>query len=186
MVGAFVHPLSVMLVLLVGSVGGAVLGGVYVAVRSRRLAPASGTIQWGDEKPVAYSSARVRAPRRKPITVGVPVDPATARDLRVGAPATLAITLPGAMVWSDDGRDVALSVRGTVVAIEPRDGGSLVILELERLSEEDEDWLSTFALNRISIPFGVFLALGAAAVLLFGPEIHTFVMETWPRFVSGR
>ncbi|MFO0931649.1 MAG: hypothetical protein U1E39_02960 [Planctomycetota bacterium] len=94
--------------------------------------------------------------------------------------------LPGESVWSDDGKDVPVKVSGVVERVDAHDGGRLVTVRPEPLSEADDEWLSTFALNRVSIPFGVFLALGAAAIVLFGPEIRHFVLVTWPRFVTGR
>jgi hypothetical protein len=63
---------------------------------------------------------------------------------------------------------------------------SLVVVRPEPLDEIDAEWLETFALQRVSIPFGVFLSIGAAAVLLFGAEIQRFVVETWPRLIIPR
>jgi leader peptidase (prepilin peptidase)/N-methyltransferase len=186
MVGAFLHPFDVMLVLLVGSVGGAVLGGVYVAVRARRLAPVAGTLKLGERDPVAFAVARVRAPRRSPITVAVPVRDASATEVKSDDCAFIELTLPGETVWSDDGKDVRLALRGVVVGHARGGGEDLVVVRPEPLSDTDEEWLATFALNRISIPFGVFLALGAAAVLLFSAEITHFVLVSWPHFVLRR
>ncbi|MCC7137926.1 MAG: prepilin peptidase [Planctomycetes bacterium] len=187
MVGAFSGPVETLLVLLVASVAGSVLGGVYVASRARRLAPLTGTLALGDAAPASFSRARVRAPRRAPVTVAVPVAPSGAGAApTAGTKARLDLVLPGAAVWSDDGKDVRVSVRGVVEGVERHREGTLVVVRPEPLPEADEEWLATFALQRLSIPFGVFLALGAAAVLLAGDDIARFVTQTWPRFVTGR
>jgi hypothetical protein len=120
------------------------------------------------------------------VTVGALVAADLARDAVVGARATLDLTLPGATVWSDDGKDVALALRGVVEAVDPRGAETLVTVRPEPLAEADEEYLATFALHRISIPFGVFLALGAAAVLLYGASIDHFMRVTWPHLVTGR
>lgn len=186
MVGAFVGWGDVMMVLLVASVGGSVFGGLFVAGRGRRLAPLAGTLALDGRAAAPFARARVRAPRRAPLTVAALVPEAAAGGAAAGARASLSVVLPGTSVWSDDGKDVPVSVTGVVERVDAHDGGRLVTVRPEPLSEADDEWLSTFALNRISIPFGVFLALGAAAVVLFGPEIRHFVLVTWPRFVTGR
>jgi leader peptidase (prepilin peptidase)/N-methyltransferase len=173
MVSAFVGWGDVMMVLLVASVGGSVFGGLFVAGRGRRLAPLSGTLALDGRAAAPFARARVRAPRRAPLTVAalVPADAAT--GVAAGARAAMTVVLPGASVWSDDGKDVPVAVTGVVEGVAAHDGGSLVTVRPEPLSEADDEWLSTFALNRISIPFGVFLALGAAAIVLFGPRSGT-------------
>ena len=186
MVGAFVGAGDVMMVLLVASVGGSVFGGLFVAGRGRRLAPLAGTLALDGRAAVPFARARVRAPRRAPLTVAALVPTDAAGGVASGARAALSVVLPGASVWSDDGKDVPVAVTGVVERVDAHDGGSLVTMRPEPLSDADDEWLSTFALHRISIPFGVFLAVGAAAIVLFGPEIRHFVLVTWPRFVTGR
>jgi leader peptidase (prepilin peptidase)/N-methyltransferase len=186
MVGAFVGAGDVLLVLLVASVGGSVVGGAFVAGRGRRLAPLAGTLSLAGGAPAPFARARVRAPRRAPLTVAALVPAAATAGVAVGAPGALEVVLPATTVWSDDGKDVRVAVSGVVEAVDAHDGGTLVTLRPEPLAEADDAWLSTFALHRISIPFGVFLALGAAAVVVFGPEIRRFVLVTGPSFVTGR
>jgi len=186
MVGAYVGYADVLMVLLVASVGGSVIGGVFVAGRGRRLAPLAGTLALAGRTSAPFALARIRAPRRAPLTVAALVPVEAAAGVAVGAAASMHVVLPATSVWSDDGRDVPVTVAGPVAALEARDGGTLVTMRPEPLCAADDEWLSTFALHRISIPFGVFLALGAAAVVLFGAEIRHFVLVTWPRFVTGR
>jgi leader peptidase (prepilin peptidase)/N-methyltransferase len=63
MAGAFTAPFDVLMVILVGSVGGSVLGGAYVASRACRLAPLAGSIETGGARS-GFARARIRAPRR--------------------------------------------------------------------------------------------------------------------------
>jgi leader peptidase (prepilin peptidase)/N-methyltransferase len=182
MVGAFTSWLDTVLVLLVASVGGSVLGGLYVWGRVRGPAPLEGSIALKDGARTAFSRARVRAPRRGPLTVAV-VAPGLATT--VGAQADVAITLPAATVWAEDGKDVSLSLRGVVDRVESGSAGSLVVVRPDPLTPADEEWLTTFALHRISIPFGVFLSAAAIAVVLWSDAISRFLLVTWPRFVTG-
>lgn len=184
MVGTFLSPLGVLLVVLLASVLGSVLGILFVAGRGGRLAPLAGGLAVAGGPRVPFAAARVRAPRRRPLTVTALLPEGTAAD--VGARAALDVVLPGASVWSDDGADVKVEVRGVVEAVAPAAGGRLVTLRPEPLADADAEWLSTFALHRISIPFGVFLSLGAAAMALFADELRHFVLVTWPGFVTRR
>jgi leader peptidase (prepilin peptidase)/N-methyltransferase len=181
MVGAFTSWLDTVLVLLVASVGGSVLGGLYVWGRVRSPAPLEGSITLGGAR-AAFSRARVRAPRRGPLTVAVVVP---GLEAKAGARATVALTLPAATVWADDGKDVALSLDGVVEGVESGPSGALVVVRPEPLAQADEESLATFALHRISIPFGVFLSAAAIAVVLWGDAIARFLLVTWPRFVTG-
>lgn len=184
MVGAFTGPIDVLLALLLASVGGSVIGGFYVLARAKTLAPLAGTvsIDGGDKRP--FDRARIYAPRRGPVLVAALVDAQDA--VPVGTKSSLDVVLPGKTVWSEDGKDVRLSLRGVVERVDRVGDRALVATKPAPLPEADEDWLRTFALQRVSIPFGVFLSLGAAAVLLYGPEVEKFVTQTWPRFVTGR
>ncbi len=57
--------------------------------------------------------------------------------------------------------------------------------EVVEATDDARETLETFAMYRKSMPFGVFLALGAAPVILYGPAVSRFVLETWPRFITG-
>ena len=184
MVGAFTRPLDVLLTLLVASVFGSLFGGIYVLSKARRLATIVGSLAVGGAPAQAFTRANIRVPRRGPPAVAALVP--QAQGIAEGAKAKLALTLPATTVWADDGKDVELSLRGRVASVEPREGASLVTTNPESLSDAEHEWLMTFALNRLSIPFGVFLAVGAAAMLLYGDEVTRFMTQTWPRFVTGR
>jgi leader peptidase (prepilin peptidase) / N-methyltransferase len=183
MLGAFMRPLDVLLVLLVASLAGSVVGGLYVLGRSRRLAPLAGRLACAGARH-AFSLARIRAPRRAPVTVAPLLPRGAAGDVVPGRPCTVDLVLPAETVWSDDGKDVALSLAAVVERVEDHGDGVLATVRPEPLSDADDEWLSTFALHRVSIPFGVFLAIGGAAVLLYGDAIAHFVTVTWPRIVT--
>lgn len=184
MVGAFTRPLDVLLTLLVASVFGSLFGGIYVLSRMRRLATLAGSLTAGRAPAQDFTRANVRVPRRGPLAVAVLVP--SAEGISEGAKAALTLTLPATTVWAEDGKDVALSLRGRVASVEPHEGASLVTTNPDPISDADHEWLMTFALHRLSIPFGVFLAVGAAAMLLYGAEVTRFMTETWPRLVTGR
>ena len=185
MVGAFTRPLDVLLTLLVASVFGAVLGGVYVVSKARRLATIVGSLAVGGAPAQAFTRANVRVPRRGPPAVAALVPRAEGiaegakRQARAHAPARRP---SGPTTARTSSCRCAGASRRSSRATAP----SLVTTNPEPLSDAEHEWLMTFALDRLSIPFGVFLALGAAAMLLYGDEITRFVTETWPRFVTGR
>jgi leader peptidase (prepilin peptidase)/N-methyltransferase len=182
MVGAFSSWLDTVLVLLVASVGGSVLGGFYVWGRARTRAPLVGSVATTGGARAAFRQARVRTPRRGPVTIEV-VAPGS--DARAGAAASLDVTLPASTVWADDGKDVPLSLHGVVERVTSSGDGPVVVVRPDPLSATDEEWLTTFALHRISIPFGVFLSAAAIAVILWGDVIAHFILVTWPRFATG-
>jgi leader peptidase (prepilin peptidase)/N-methyltransferase len=168
-VGAFTSPVAVVYTLLLASVVGAVVGSVYVAVRAKRPARVEGTATPEDGEPRAFSLARV-GPER--LEVGA--------DLPVGARVRVRMRLAADDVFEDE--DVTVDVRGVV---EEAASGALAPVRLEGVAEPDADRLATFAAVRRYVPFGPFLALGGAAMLLYGDEVVRFVTETWPRFVRG-
>jgi prepilin signal peptidase PulO-like enzyme (type II secretory pathway) len=79
-----------------------------------------------------------------------------------------------------------VAARGVVDRVEPARGGALLTIRPAALSERDDDLLRTFHLHRVSLPFVVFLSAGAISVILWGDAIARFLLETWPRFVTGR
>jgi leader peptidase (prepilin peptidase)/N-methyltransferase len=168
-VGAFTSPIAVVYVLLLASLVGAVLGSVYVVVRSRSAARVAGTATPEGGEARAFARARV-APDR--LEVGA--------DLPEGARARVRMTLAADDVFEDE--DVTVEARG-VVEGGGRPGFSAV--RLEAVPEAVADRLATFAAVRRYVPFGPFLALGGVAMLLYGDEVVRFVTETWPRFVRG-
>ncbi len=93
MVGAFTGPLETFLVLFLGSLSGAVLGGVLVAVRTRGFVAIPATILEKDDGAKAKTAAgtpvplRIRAPRRGPLAVELSRRRARARRRRAFARA---------------------------------------------------------------------------------------------------
>lgn len=184
MVGAFTGPIETFLVIFLGSLSGAILGGVLVAVRARGfVAVPAAFVEAAAKKgepartPVPL---RVRAPRTGPITIEL-------RPAADAAPAgegerTLSIAFPPESVWHDGTAPVVVSVRVREAA-----GAASGVHRFEVLtpSEGDEETLTTYCLYRKSVPFGVFLSIGAAVVVVWGAQVSQFVFETWPRWITG-
>jgi hypothetical protein len=63
--------------------------------------------------------------------------------------------------------------------------GGFLAVRLEDADAPEAEPLATFALVRRYVPFGPFLALGGAAMLLFGDEVVRFATETWPTWIRG-
>ena len=186
MVGAFTGPLETFLVLFLGSLSGAILGGILVAVRTRGFVaiPTSIVEKDADAKarPVAGTPVplRIRAPRRGPLAVELRGVEAVA----AGAERTLVLAFPPESVWQDGTAPVVVTVRAK--AAQGGAGAGVVRrYEVVDASDDARDVLETFAMYRKSVPFGVFLALGAAPVILYGPAVARFVLETWPRVITG-
>jgi leader peptidase (prepilin peptidase)/N-methyltransferase len=169
-VGALTNPLAVLYTLLLGSVVGAVVGSVWLLVRLRSLAPVSGTVTPEGGDPVAFRRARVEDEH---LSLELPEAPAPGTRVRV------AFTLRADDLFEDV--DAKMNLAGAVEASR----GALVPVRLDSVGEADAERLRTFALVRRYIPFGPFLALAGAVMLLYGDEVVRFVTETWPSWVMG-
>jgi leader peptidase (prepilin peptidase)/N-methyltransferase len=174
MIGALTSPVRALYALLLASLSGAVLGAFAVYARTRRPAPVAGTLAVEGGADVEFARARVR-PDRLWI--------ATRDAVGAGARVRVRMTLPADAIWEDE--DAKVSLRGVVESAAARRGGALVVVRLDEPSAKEADALEAFALIRRYIPFGPFLALGGALVLLHGDEISRFVTETWPRWLRG-
>ncbi len=206
MVGAFTGPVETLYVLFLGSLSGAVLGGLLVLLRTRSFVsvPLSLGPVSGDATPTARNRtpvpARIRAPSsarstKKPtIDLQLPADQLTPP----GAERTITFQFPHETVWRDGPEPVEVVARVRVIGrTEPTRAGGTGVQRFEVLSssspaaepgengEPDEDLVDTYAMYRKAVPFGVFLAFGAVIVILYGEAVSRFVLETWPRWITG-
>ena len=184
MIGAFTRWPHVLYVLFLASVGGAILGGFLVLARRRTLAPVAGTVGPRGVASLPFSKARIVQGRSGPARVGVLLE--AGEPPAVGSEVALSVTLPADTVWADDGKDVRLDLVGTVRGMGGAAGGRLVAIEVAAPTDDQADLLRTFTLHRQSIPFGIFLALGAAPLILYADQVSHFVLHTWPRWITGR
>lgn len=196
MVGAFTGWVETFLVLFLGSLSGAVLGGVLVAVRTRRFVEIPLAFDGVSPAPKAGRAARTpvpmraRTPWKGPLTIDLALPAASL--VAVGEERTLSIAFPAASVWRDGERPIDVTARVRALARrEPTQEGGLGVERFEVLSsscedaEDGENLIDTFAMYRKAVPFGVFLALGALLVIVYGDEVSRFVFETWPRWITG-
>lgn len=211
MVGAFTSPLDTVFVLFLGSLSGAVLGGLLVFARTRTFVsipvafgpPPGGARARREHVPTPMrANVAIVGPISRPLRrlLGKTLEPRPRVELRVpadrlaaaGAEQELSFAFPPAAVWRDGDEPVEAVARVRALASRaPRRPGDLALARYEVLSsaseaaEPGEDVVETYAMYRKAIPFGVFLALGAAIVVLYGDEVARFVLETWPRLVTG-
>ena len=171
LIGAFTWPLATVYVLLLSSLVGAVLGGFFHVSRKRSFAPLSGTMR---SKKTTFSLARVRGRTLDALVTGE----TPSVDERV----EIVMTIAKDDNWFE--KDERLELRGRVTHVEPRTGGgALVTIELDEPSESASEALATFHHARVAVPFGPFLAIAGAAMVLYGAEVTHFVTVTWPEFV---
>ncbi len=181
MIGAFTSPVPVLYALLVASVAGAVLGGVHVAVRAATFAVLDGTLASRDAPPgagtapLAFSRARVKGDRfvARVVGAGAPAP---------GSAARVRVTLPADAIWEE--RDATVVLSGTVESARARGASCDVAVRLDEPPEADGDRLRAFEASRLHVPFGPFLAIGGAAMLLYGDAVVRLATE-WPRWVLG-
>ena len=174
MIGALTSPVKALYVLLVGSVGGAVLGAVYVVARTKSAADVEGSLATDDGVETKFTRARVTPDR---LWIVAPSSIASGSRVRVR------LTLAADALWEE--KDANLTLTGVVEVARKRAGGALVVVRLDEPASNDADALRTFALIRRYIPFGPFLALGGAAMLAYGDEVIRFFTVTWPQWVAG-
>jgi leader peptidase (prepilin peptidase)/N-methyltransferase len=180
MIGAFTSWVGVLYSLLVASVAGAVLGGVYVAVRSRAWSKAAGAVvrrgTGKDAQDVEIPFHRLKI-RGDVVTIVLP----SGSDLAAGEALRLRLVLPADAIWEE--ADATVTVKGSVGSAKDAGGGRVVEVRVEEPPEKDAERLDAFAHSRLHVPFGPFLAIGGAAMLLYGSEVARFATE-WPRMLG--
>jgi hypothetical protein len=185
MIGTLLSPLRSLLVLLLGSLVGVVLGSVLRATVGSRARRARGRV--GKARILAAKATAAR-PGRRMLVLGP--RPARLTALVSGEPPARGET--ARLDWTvpvDDAfveRPVRLRVDARVVSVSPRaKGRAWVALDLGALTDEQDDAVWGFHAARVAIPFGPFLAIAGAIVVMHGAEIERFLGETWPRWVRG-
>ena len=200
MVGAFTGPVETLYVLFLGSLSGAVLGGLLVLIRTRSFVPIPLSLGPVDDGGTGRARnrtqvpVRIRAPSsarsKRPSTVDLllPVDQMVAD----GTERTITFSFPHETVWRDGPEPIEAVARVRAISRrDPRGEGGTgvqrfeVIASSSAAAEPDEDLIDTYAMYRKAVPFGVFLALGAMVVILYGDAVSHFVTETWPRWITG-
>jgi leader peptidase (prepilin peptidase)/N-methyltransferase len=185
MIGTLLTPLRSLLVLLLGSFVGVLLGALLRATlgaRARRARGRVGAARILAAKTVAARTSRrllVLGPRPARLVALVSGD---APGRGVVAPLDWTVPVDDAFVE----RPVRLRLDARVVSVSPRGRGrAWVAMELPALTDEQDDAVWGFHAARVAIPFGPFLAIAGAIVLMHGAEIERFLAETWPRWVRG-
>jgi len=173
LIGALVGPVAVLYALILACVGGAVIGILRLLwARGRPLRCAV-------EVDADGASGRFEGVRIRGDELEVLAPEAAPAD----RPAKVRLVLPAAGILED--ADAEVKVRGRLVASEPEGSVHRWRIRVEKASEEDRQRLDLFAASLRYVPFGPFLALGGAAVLLFGDSVHWLVTEGYPGWAQG-
>jgi hypothetical protein len=185
MVGTFLTPVRSLVVLLLGSLLGSVLGLVLRATFGSRLRDTEGTL--GEARILAAKTVASRPARRLLV-----LPPRGARLVALvegpvaapGASSRLDWVVPVDEAFVETPTPLRLETR--VVSVAARGGDrSLVTVELPPLRDDQDDAVWGFHAARIAIPFGPFLAVAGAIVVMHAPEIEHFVGVTWPSWVRS-
>lgn len=174
LIGAVVGPWQALIALVLGSLGGALIGLGLFAVGRRR--PMDADLKLGGPGGGLHA-ARVRVD-----PTGIEVHGAQGTPPALGAEVRVDLTLPARRILED--ADARLRFRARVVPTAR--AGALRIEPLPgSLSAEDGARLAMFAGSYKYIPFGPFLALGGAAVALYGERVAHFIAHDYPAWVRG-
>lgn len=180
MIGAFVGPLHAVFTLVLGSLGGALVGGLWFLIGKRRPMPAGVIVTRLDDEQVAtFERVRIR---------GTEVRLQGAPEAAVGTRVRLDLTLPATRILEDE--DAEVRVRGKLVACTPGTGGHTWLIEADapkggRAAQLAAERIEMFSYSYKYIPFGPFLVLGGLALLYFGPEVEWFIRVGYPEWVRG-
>ena len=173
-VGAFVGAVDSLFTLVLGCMAGALLGGIAFFIGRRRPMGCEVELTQGEVK-ATFDRARV---------VGNELWVGAAEGFQVDRPIQVRMNLPAKRILEEYDAEVAF--RGRVGVIDAKGIG----IELEtggkgKKAALAEERLAFFSLSYKYIPFGPFLSLGAAAMLLFGDAIRWFFLEGYPGYVRG-
>ncbi len=181
--GAFVGPLHALYTLVLGSLGGAVLGGIWFMIGKRRAMPAALTVT-SSKGDLEATFGRVRIRGHSVLLRG-------GSAAEMGARVHLDFMLPAARILEDE--DAAARVKGRLVRVTPAGDAHDWEIEVDefkggKAAELAYDRLSMFSMSYKYIPFGPFLAMGGLALIFFGREIEWFIQvgyPTWMRTAMG-
>ena len=172
-IGALTGPVPVLYALILACLAGAVIGVLRLLWARRRPLRFHLQIDGAGERLIA-EGARIEG---EDLVVAVP------RAAETGGTLKLTMVLPAAGILEDD--DATVKARGKVVGEETHGAEHRWRIRLEKVKEEDRERLALFAASLRYVPFGPFLALGGAAVLLAGDGVHWFITEGYPRWAQG-
>jgi prepilin signal peptidase PulO-like enzyme (type II secretory pathway) len=173
MIGAFAGPLGALYALILGSLTGAVAGMALLFV-GRRRAPRCAVVVDGPTGRLEVREARVRPDA---LELDVP------EGGEAGAAVRLEATLPAAKILEDE--DARVRWSGRIASVREGRAARVWRVELADLSDEDEERYALLAQSYRYVPFGPFLSLGGAAVLLYRDSVHWLVTEGYPSWVRG-
>ncbi len=168
-VGAVVGPLDALYALVAASLAGSIFGIARLLWARRRPLRFEIHIEAGGEI-LTFDRARIKDDRIIP--------PPGPGEPPPGGPGKARMVLPAAGILEDE--DATVKVRGT---IEREDGAWH--LRVTKASEQDRERLDLFAASLRYVPFGPFLAVGGAVMLLAAGPVHWFVTEGWPAFARS-
>lgn len=177
MIGAFLPVLGPLWALLLASLVGSVLGGAFVVVRRSRPAPLVGSVAGA-----AFTRAWLRpGARGKPSRLRAIV---SGEAPAAGTTTRAEFTIPKDDAWFE--HDVVVRGQAVVESVRTGAGGETVVaVRLEGLSEEHEDAVATFHHARVAVPFGPFLAIAGAVLVVHGDVVERFVTVTWPQWTRS-
>jgi leader peptidase (prepilin peptidase)/N-methyltransferase len=172
-IGAFTGPIQVLYALVLACVGGAVVGILRLL--------------WSKGRPqrfeIVIAVAKEETAFDAAVLDGDAIEVVALRAATVGKRVRVRMTLPAAGILEDE--DATIDVPGKVLETTERKGGHRWRIRLLDLGEEDGERLGMLQMSWRYVPFGPFLAMGGAAVLLYGDDVHWLITEGYPEFARG-
>ncbi len=179
-IGALVGPMPVVYVFVLGCFFGALLGGLMFAIGKRRTMPMQATVG-GNTLPFyrgkldADGTLWLPTSARAASEDGAPPD----SPLKQGDEVPIQMVLYADRILEET--DAEVRVNGEIHYAGP-DGIRLKLGEVDATSQER---LEMFRMSYRYVPFGPFLSIAGALVMLFGPEVHHFVTVGYPGWVRS-
>ena len=187
-IGALVGPMPVVYVFVLGCFFGAILGGLMFAIGKRRTMPLHATVRAGDASTVAFARGKLTPegclwlPASFEETASEEAAASSERgSMRpaAGESVEIRLILPADRVLEET--DAEVLVTGEVSQAS-QEGLRLTLGELDDTNQER---LEMFRMSYRYVPFGPFLSIAGALVMLFGPEVHEFVTVGYPAWVRS-
>ena len=169
--GALLGPIYVLVALVLGSIAGSLIGLALVLIGRARALPCEAEVRAGER--VARRD-RVRIRDGLLHLEGVPGGTA-------GEAAQVELLLPAARTLTE--QDVRIRAKGTLKQVGV-DGAHWAV-EIEDLSDVDDEHLFLFRNSYRYVPFGPFLALGGVLCLLVPQQIWELVTVTYPAWIRS-
>ena len=172
-IGAFVGPVGVLYALVLASVAGATVGVLRLL--------------WSRGRPQRFGlvvrQGETEIERDRALIAGESVVVQSEQPLEAGKRVKLSMTLPEAAILEEE--DAVVEAKGKVESCVEAKGGWRSELSLQHLSEQDRERLEMVEASWRYVPFGPFLAIGGAAVLIFGDKVRWLITEGYPEFARG-